>query len=65
MAYRGCHIFETRCTDGAFRFVWEDEVYGSESDDAFDTAEQAKSDIDRYFGHGAAPRVINGEIYHG
>jgi hypothetical protein len=31
-------------------FVWDEIHYGAESDDVFATVEDAKLDIDRYFG---------------
>ncbi len=56
--HRGCQI--TPFKDG---YVWDDPHYGAESDDVFPTLELAKADIDRWFGHGPAPREADGEIY--
>lgn len=45
--------------DGA-GFIWDDPVYGAESDDVFATVEAAKADIDRIGAY--APAVVDNEI---
>lgn len=54
MAYRNCRIFKLREHN---LFAWEEISFGIESDDAFETIESAKADIDRYFLPG--PAVID------
>ena len=60
MTYRGCQI--TKFKGG---FVWEEALYGAESDDVFLTVDAAKADIARYFGNEPALIEIDGEIQAG
>jgi hypothetical protein len=59
ISYKGCVI---RPFQGG-GYVWEERHYGAESDDVFPNVEDAKRDIDLFFGNGPAPREIDGEIY--
>ena len=58
--YKGCKIYRSKSVGGLL--VWDDEIYGAESDTAFKTVEAAKLDIDRFFGAGPAPRLVSGEL---
>ena len=58
-SYKGCTIWFSEQANG---YVWECELYGAESDDAFDTIDEAKRNIDVYFPGSRTPRVINNEI---
>lgn len=58
--YKGCRIYRSKRCNGLF--VWDEPMFGSESDDAFPTLELAKADVDRFFENGRSPRIINGEI---
>ena len=60
--HQGCKISLIR--HGSVNgYVWEDTLYVAESDDVFPTIDEAKANIDLYFGHGPTPRVIYGEIH--
>lgn len=62
VVHKGCKI--SLVQHGSVNgFVWEELLYGAESDDVFQTIEEAKADIDQFFGNGRVPREINGEIY--
>lgn len=56
MTYKNCRIFRSRFAD--HRYVWDELTFGQESEDAFDTVEAAKADIDATFGD--APAVVMG-----
>lgn len=61
VVHKGCRISLYR--QGSFNgFVWEDLTYGAESDDVFQTIEEAKADIDKSFDV-SEPQVIHDELY--
>lgn len=47
--YKGCRIFWVTPTRPGLGYVWEDEHYGAESEDAFATVAEAKADINKHF----------------
>jgi hypothetical protein len=64
--YKGCRIFWVTPTRPGLGYVWEDMTYGTESEDAFATVEEARRDIDQWFSSDAAPPVVvNNEIQRG
>lgn len=62
ITHKGIRIFRSKLTVPPGLWVWEDPIYGAESDDAFDNIQAAQDDIDRFYGDGPAPRIVNGEV---
>lgn len=59
MTYKGCKIeFDAKL--GCY--IWDEPVYGMQSEGFLATVEDAKADIDLYFNDAPPPRVINNEI---